>query len=176
MFEGGGVKGIASIGAMQVLEGRGMLAPVKRVGGTSAEAINALLFALGYSIAEQHELLGSLDFKRFLDDSLGVIRDVRRLAKDFGWHRGDFFATWIGEQIARRLGRPEATFAELAAKGGADLHVIGTNLSTGYAEVFSRERHGDMPLATAVRISMSIPLFFAAVRHGARADVLSTAA
>jgi NTE family protein len=28
-----------------------------------------------------------------------------------------------------------------------------------------------MPLAAAVRISMSIPLFFAAVRHGPRADV-----
>ena len=56
-FEGGGVKGIAYIGAMQILEGRGVLPGIRRVGGTSAGAINALIFALGYSIAEQQEIL-----------------------------------------------------------------------------------------------------------------------
>ncbi|TVQ66329.1 MAG: hypothetical protein EA373_13470 [Oceanospirillales bacterium] len=52
-----------------------------------------------------------------------------------------------------------------------DLYVIGTNLSTGFAEVFSAERHPDMELATAILISMLIPFFFAAVRHGDRQDV-----
>jgi predicted acylesterase/phospholipase RssA len=59
----------------------------------------------------------------------------------------------------------------LAAAGCPDLYVVGTNLSTGYAEVFSRERHPDMSLAKAVRISMSIPLFYQAVHHGDRRDV-----
>lgn len=171
VFEGGGVKGIAYVGAMKVLEQRGALAHIRRVGGTSAGAINALIYALGFSIAEQKHLLSSTDFKKFMDDSLGVIRDVRRLAREFGWHRGDFVATWLGELVERKLGRPDATFRDLVDAGHPDLYVIGTNLSTGWAEVFSAERHGDMPLARAVRISMSIPLFFAAVRHGARDEV-----
>ena len=45
------------------------------------------------------------------------------------------------------------------------------NLSTGYSEVFSLERHAEMPLLDAVRISMSIPLFFQAVRMGERDEV-----
>ena len=49
--------------------------------------------------------------------------------------------------------------------------MTGTNLSTGYSEVFSIERHADMPLASAVRISMSIPLFFPAVRCGENKDI-----
>ena len=49
--------------------------------------------------------------------------------------------------------------------------MVGTNLSTGYPEIFSADRHPDMPLTTAVRINMSIPLFFAAVRYGEREDV-----
>jgi NTE family protein len=106
-----------------------------------------------------------------MDDSFGVIRDIRRLAKSFGWYKGDFFSTWIGDLIKQKLGKNDATFADLADAGHPDLYVIGTNLSTGYAEVFSKERHGDMALASAVRISMSIPLFFAAVRYGARQDV-----
>jgi len=88
VFEGGGVKGIAYVGAMQVLEQRQALKGIKRVGGTSAGAINALLFSLGYTIVEQREILSSSNFKDFMDDSFGVIRDIRRLAKEFGWHKG----------------------------------------------------------------------------------------
>ena len=171
VFEGGGVKGIAYIGAMQVLENRGILPQIKRVGGTSAGAINALLFALGYSIVEQKEILRSTDFNDFMDDSWGAIRDVRRLARDFGWHKGDFFNSWVGERILGRLGNRHATFRDLKDANRPDLYVVGTNLSTGYAEFFSAERHPDMELATAVRISMSIPLFFAAVNHGPRNDL-----
>lgn len=171
IFEGGGVKGIAYVGAMQVLKDRGILPHIRRVGGTSAGAINALIFALGFDIPEQQEILRSTDFRKFMDDSFGMIRDTRRLAKHFGWHQGDFFIEWIGALIARRLGNPRATFQDLRTAGLPDLHVIGTNLSTGYAEAFSVERHPQMSLATAIRISMSIPLFFAAMRHGPREDV-----
>lgn len=172
VFEGGGVRGIAAIGAMQILAHRGHLDHIVRVGGTSAGAINALIFALGYSIREQREILASTDFRDFMDSSFGVIRDIRRLARHFGWHRGDFFRGWLSGLIESRLGRPDATFADLKAKPGApELYVIGTNLSTRFAEVFSAERHPDMPLIDALRISMSIPLFFAAVRHGERDDV-----
>lgn len=171
IFEGGGVKGIAYIGAMQIMEGRGLLTGIRRVGGTSAGAINALIFSLGYSIAEQQEILRSTDFRDFMDDSFGAIRDIRRLARDFGWHKGDFFESWIGDLIEERLGNRRATLGDLTAAGLPELYVIGTNLSTGYAEVFSAERHANMELATAVRISMSIPLFFSAMRYGEREDV-----
>jgi NTE family protein len=171
VFEGGGVKGIAYVGAMQVLAQRGLLGDVERVGGTSAGAINALIHALGYDVRAQREILDSTDFRKFMDDSFGLIRDVRRLAKSFGWHKGEFFSDWIGRLIKDRLGDARATFADLRAAKLPELHVIGTNLSTGYAEVFSVERHAGMPLATAVRISMSIPLFFAAMRLPPRDDV-----
>ena len=36
VFEGGGVKGIAYIGAMQILSQRGLLDDITRVGGASA--------------------------------------------------------------------------------------------------------------------------------------------
>ena len=171
VFEGGGVKGIAYIGAMQILEHRSVLEKIQRVGGTSAGAINALLFSLGYTIAEQRDILSETDFRDFMDDSFGIIRDIRRLAKKFGYHRGDFFSGWVGKLIEEKLGIPEATFGDLKAAGGPDLYMTGTNLSTGYSEAFSIERHADMPLAAAVRISMSIPLFFTAVRRGQEENV-----
>ncbi len=171
VFEGGGIKGIAAVGAMEVLGESGGLDSVVRVGGTSAGAINALIHALGYSIGEQLEILSSTDFEAFLDESFGVIRDLHRLATDFGWHRGEFFRGWLGALIAAKLGDREASFADLKKARGVCVYVVGTNLSTGFAEVFSHETHPTLPLVDAVRISMSIPLFFQAVRLGPKRSV-----
>ena len=69
VFEGGGVKGIAYVGALEVLQKKGILKDIKRVGGTSAGAINALLLALGYSNADQLKILKALNFKNFMDEA-----------------------------------------------------------------------------------------------------------
>ena len=49
VMEGGGIRGIAYGGALLELEQRGVLAGLRRVGGTSAGAIQAALLAVGYS-------------------------------------------------------------------------------------------------------------------------------
>ena len=170
VFEGGGVKGIAYIGAMQVMQEKKILAGIRRVGGTSAGAINATLFALGYTIAEQRRILKKLDFNNFMDDSWGLVRDTERLVKKFGWYKGDFFHHWISGLINKKLRNPHATFKDLKAADRPDLYVYGTNLSTRFGEVFSIEHTPTTRIADAVRISMSIPLFFAAFRN-ARKDV-----
>lgn len=170
VFEGGGVKGIAYLGAMQVMQEKGILANIKRVGGTSAGAINATLFALGYKLEEQRRILKKLNFNNFMDDSWGLMRDTDRLINKFGWYKGDFFHYWISELINTKLKNPNATFRDLEAAGRPALYVYGTNLSSHYGEVFSKEHTPTTRIADAVRISMSIPLFFAAFRN-ARNDV-----
>ncbi len=164
VFEGGGVKGIAYVGAMQVLEEKGVISGIERIGGTSAGAINATLLALGYSNAEQREIIWSLDFKNFMDSSWNIFSNINRVISHFGWYKGNFFREWMGSLIARKLKNPNATFKDLKDQGRPDLYVYGTNLCTRYGEVFSIERTPDMPIAEAVRISMSIPLFFAGVQ------------
>jgi len=174
VFEGGGVKGIAYVGALEVLQQKGILPQIQRIGGTSAGAINAILLGLGFSQAETQDLLWSLDFNRFMDGSWGLLRDLQRLTQDYGWYKGDYFRQWIAGLIQQKTGNGEATFADLEAmkssKGFKSLYFMGTNLSTGYAEVFSAEHSPRMTVADAVRISMSIPLFFAA-RRSVRGDV-----
>jgi len=170
VFEGGGVKGIAYVGAMAVLEKKGILRQIKRIGGTSAGAINATLFALGYSNVETRTILKKLDFNNFLDDSWGIIRDTDRLINKFGWYKGDFFHKWVRDRVKKKLGNGNATFKDLKQADKPDLYVYGTNLSTRFGEVFSYEHTPTTRIADAVRISMSIPLFFAAVRN-ARSDI-----
>jgi NTE family protein len=170
VFEGGGVKGIAYVGAMEVLEQKAILKQIARVGGTSAGAINAVMFALGYSNAETLRILKKLDFDNFLDDSWGLVRDSKRVIEDYGWYKGDFFHDWIGKLINKKLKNPNATFRDLKEAKRPDLYVYGTNLSTRFGEVFSVKHTPSTRIADAVRISMSIPLFFAAFKN-ARKDV-----
>ncbi|MFQ5931673.1 MAG: patatin-like phospholipase family protein, partial [Nitrospiraceae bacterium] len=147
---------------------------IKRVGGTSAGAINAVLLGLNYSQAETKKILIKLNFKNFLDDSWGFIRDTKRLIDEYGWYKGDYFRKWIGQIIKRKTGSSESNFADVHAmkkqKGFRDMYFVGTNLSTRFSEVFSFEHTPRMCIADAVRISMSIPLFFASKRS-ARGDV-----
>lgn len=174
VFEGGGVKGIACLGALEVMAERGIIAGIERIGGTSAGAINAILLGLGFTAAETKDILWSLDFQNFMDSSWGLIRDAERLTHEFGWYKGDFFRQWIGKLIEDKTGNSESTFADIEAlkakRGFKSLYFIGTNLSTSFSEVFSAEHTPRICVADAVRISMSLPLFFAA-RRSARGDV-----
>lgn len=174
IFEGGGVKGIAYLGALEILSSKGILNQVVRVGGTSAGAINAVLVGLNFTPEETKDILWELNFNNFLDDSWGIVRDTDRLLEQFGWYKGDFFRSWMGKLIKEKTGNSEATFADLeamkAGKQFKSLFLMGTNLSTRFSEIFSSEHTPRMCIADAVRISMSIPLFFAAKRN-VRGDV-----
>lgn len=168
VFEGGGVKGLAYVGAMEVLQAEGILGRIHRVGGTSAGAINATLFALGYSLSEQNEILRGMNFKSFMDDEWGIVRDSERLLTHFGWYKGDFFHQWISKLIEEKTGSPTYTFGDLWLDDGPELYMCATNVSTGYMEIFSHELTPELTIADAVRASMSIPLFFQAVRGASK--------
>lgn len=175
VFEGGGVKGIAYLGAIDVLSKEGILPKIERIGGTSAGAINAILLGLDFTPNEIKDILWSLDFNEFMDDSWGCLRDTDRLIEQFGWYKGDYFRNWIGKLIKEKTGSSETTFADIEAmknkgKNFKSLYFIGTNLSTSFSEIFSAEHTPRTCIADAVRISMSIPLFFAAKRS-TRGDV-----
>lgn len=166
VFEGGGVKGIAYVGALQALREKGILKGIKKVGGTSAGAINALLVGLNFTQDEIKEILWTLDFNSFKDDSIGLFRDVNRLMTEYGWYRGDVFKAWIENLITKKTGFIKITFKELKGIFNfKSLYFVGTNLSTGQSEIFSHEHTPNMIVADAIRISMSIPLFFKSVKY-----------
>src|SRR5436190_843421 len=67
VFQGGGVKGIAFLGALSVISEQKILDDVDRVGGSSAGAIVALLLGLGFSFEELKEQLNIVDFASWKD-------------------------------------------------------------------------------------------------------------
>ena len=170
VFEGGGVKGIAYVGALEVLDREGILNDIEKVSGTSAGAMIAVLVGLRYTADEVKEILWKLNFKKFMDSSFGIVRDTNRLIKEYGWYKGDFFRDLVADLIKTKTGDGEMTFEQIANMGKyRDIYLVGTDLSTGYSKMFSNYHTPGMKVADAARISMSIPLFFASVK-GADGD------
>ncbi|WP_324674661.1 patatin-like phospholipase family protein [Hymenobacter sp. GOD-10R] len=177
VMEGGGIRGIAYGGALQELEKRGVLAGIRRVGGTSAGAIQAALLAVGYSTTEIIDVVNHTPVQRLNDGRLIFFGGSTRLLKQYGWYRGDQFTKYMSELVGRKTGNPNLTLGQLhqlaQAGHGRDLYVTGTNLTTQRTEVFSYETHPQLRIADAVRISMSIPLYFRAVLLDAHGNIVT---
>lgn len=167
VFEGGGIKGVAYAGALDQLSQYGLLRSIRRVAGTSAGAITALLLALGYPIDEIIAIIRHTDYRKMADHDPGILRDSLRFLHRYGWYKGDAALRWFQQLIRNRGLDPQITFRQLARRRGdfRRLYVLGTNLSGQTGEIYSHETTPDMPAALAVRISISIPLFYQAIRR-----------
>ncbi len=176
VFEGGGVKGIGLAGALQTLEERGYVP--QNVAGTSAGAISAALLAAGYTADELREIIVSLDYRQFQDraweDKVPLIERSLSLLLDLGIYEGDRFLAWMRERLEAKGVR---TFADLVHPDFADdprfrsrLQVIASDVTTHELLVLPRDaaklgiEADELDVALAVRMSMSIPVFFEPVR------------
>lgn len=172
VVEGGGVKGLAYVGALQALEQHHLLEHIEHVAGASAGAITALALALGYSVEDIKAMLPT-ELTPFKDSYhwLGWLNPLNAIhaVRTFGMHPGLVFLQWIKQHIKARLGHEHATFADLHRQAKAsqataarfrDMYVISSNLSTKLGELFCYYTTPNFPIAEAVRMSMAIPLFF----------------
>ncbi len=166
VFKGGGVKGPAYVGCIEVLEANGKLDAVENVAGTSVGSITAALLAVGFNSAELRQAFVETNFSSIVADKGGVIGEGARLEKRFGLHTAHEFISQLKELINQGAGNPNITFKELDELVAKDptnfkhLFIIASNISTGNADVFSAANTPDIPIWKAVRCSMSIPILF----------------
>ncbi len=166
MFSGGGIKGFAFVGALQVLEDRGIY--FERVAGTSAGAILACFIAAGYSADEIEKLLDELDVATFLDSPMAFssIPFMRWINLYFrmGLYQGKELEKWFYEKLADK---DVYTFDDLPE--GA-LKLIASDLTNGKMIVLpdDLEEYGVNPgsflISRALRMSCGVPFFFQPVK------------
>jgi NTE family protein len=169
VFSGGGIKGLAFAGALEVAEERGYTDWVK-LAGTSAGAITAMALAVGYSAKELRERLEAYDFKKIADYGAPLgIGEAENLLLRRGLTHGNGLHEWIVELLANAP-KPAKTFGEL--EGEDRLRVVGVDLAHERMVVFPEDvdlyaddggrRYvpEEFPIADAVRISAGYPYFF----------------
>jgi NTE family protein len=186
VLEGGGVKGLALVGALEVLSGAGYT--VARVGGTSAGAlvgaVVAALQARGEDLVVLRDIALTLDYRRFRDRGLpldppgplGLLADAVSVVVEDGAYEGDYLRDWL-RGVLTDLG--VRTFGDLRRHDEGDdggvHHRYGLVVT---ATDLSRRRLVKLPwdypdygldpdeqdVAEAVRASASIPFFYEPVQ------------
>lgn len=180
VLEGGGVKGIGLVGAVNTL--RNTAYPdIQRVAGTSAGAIVAALIAAGMSSQRMTEVMRDLDYAKFEDAGLlphlGLPGKIVEILLHGGSYKTDYMHRWISGQLESCGIR---TWRDLRyTDAGADstlpdterykLVVIVSDISRGrmlrlpwdYRRLCDLDPD-DIPVADAVVASASIPFFFRA--------------
>lgn len=165
VFEGGGVKGLAYGGALKTLTEAKLLNHVKGYAGASAGAITAALCALGYTADEITTIIKDTDFSTFLDhEMLGTFSEMYELFTEYGEHSGTNFHKFMQKLVDEKTGNPDYTFGELWEDKGIQLVVVATDLNKLKTVYFSNLTYPTMPIADAVRMSMSIPFLFHPVK------------
>ena len=160
VFEGAGVRGIAYCGAIQEMESKKLMDSIERVGGTSSGAIVAMMISLGYSGKEIENIILETNFKKFNDGKFFFIGGINRMKKHYGWYKGKKIEKWFERIIKEKTGNGNITFEELRQAGFKDLYITGTSLNKQKPVVFSYDTYPKMKIKDAVRISVSIPLYF----------------
>jgi len=199
VFKGGGVRGIAYLGALQYLYEHNYMQYVERVAGTSAGAITALgvsMFPVDYQ--ELKRVADSLDYRKVPAEEdertpkltasrilalteryrdLALFKNLQcsmRLVQEKGWYSSDYFYNWLRSIIEQRftIKKETYTFADFKnpkihknKQPFLDLYITGTDVSNRVPRIFSFETTPDMEVALAVRISMSIPLYFETIEY-----------
>ncbi len=164
-LEGGGLRGIAYAGAFKALEDNGTMQQIKNIAGSSAGAIAGLMVSIGYKADEIDSILMTLKFQKFNDGKGGLIGKYKRIKRNFGIYKGDKYEIWLREMLMKKTGNGDLTFTQLHElklndKNYKDLFCTGTNISKQRLEVFSYKNTPTFSVATAVRISGGVPLYF----------------
>ncbi|MHA6130452.1 patatin-like phospholipase family protein [Pseudomonas fluorescens group sp. PF-1] len=158
VLKGGGVKGLALVGALLELE---RWYEFDEFIGTSAGSIVAALMALGCSAGDLERILRKTDFGSFKDSSLlssmwSAVR-VRYL------HSGRSFEEWFWSQVKQSyIARTGKVQPPMMRDADRHLVVFATQRNVGLVRFDSEDptaRQNHL-ITFAVRASMSIPGFF----------------
>lgn len=162
VFEGGGVRGIGLVGAVQVLEDQGY--EWNKLAGTSAGSIVATLLASGYSGKELIDIMNDLDYQQMIGDTwldkIPLVGKGLEVWFQFGVHDNDYLEKWIENLLGKKGIHSFADFPD------DKLKIIASDISNGRMIIFpdSLDYYNvpreNMSVAKAVRMSCSIPFFF----------------
>jgi NTE family protein len=158
-IKGGGVRGIAYVGALQVLEEKRLLEGIERVAGTSAGALVAGMLCAGYNSEQIHGWMRKLDFKKF---KAGW--NPFRILRSYGLYSGDYILHFIHSFLkdSPKKIQADTTFEKMADAGCKKLYTFACDLNLHAVSEFSVDKTPQVVVAEAIRASMSIPLFFKA--------------
>lgn len=163
VFRGGGPLAFSYIGAMEVLDKKGLLTGIERTTGASAGALFATLVALNLTPEEMRDFMFSIK-----NPTMNLLTDLKipeNLHEHYGMLSTDYIIKPLEQLLEQKTGNKDITFSQLQAIGGfKKLYVVATDLSTTSSITFSHENPKlDISISKAVSASNALPIAYMSV-------------
>lgn len=163
VFAGGGMRGVAYVGALDVLKKRGSLGSIRGVAGVSIGSLIAFLYAIGYDIDEMRQIAFDIDFNTLQHVDEDTVFSV---LENYGIDDGAGIRAFLGNLLVSRGFKPSATFADLKSTGKIALRVYACRIRDGATVEFSSRTSPSTSIVDALCASMAVPLYFVPVCIG----------
>lgn len=163
VFSGGGVRVIAYLGALQVLEEKGLLKSVKEFCGVSAGGLTALMLALGYSMNVLGRFCNEYDFSelRSLEPE-----SIFEITETYGLDNGENVQKLIHKILKHKGFSADTTFQQLAESGRAkSIRFWAADIQNLRPIEFSARCTPNISVAFGLQASMAIPLYYKPLVH-----------
>jgi NTE family protein len=151
------MRGLAHIGALEVLQERGLLKAVKEYIGISAGSFCAFAVCIGCTLAELRTVSALLDFS--LMQSI-TPETTFKFLESFGFDSGENLDKLLTVLLRSKGFRPDLTFRDLAATKAPLLRIFATDLNLCMPKEFSAVLTPDVKIIQALRASTCIPIYF----------------
>ena len=157
VLSGGGVKGVAMIGALSRLQ---HLCNFTHFAGASVGALISSLLCV-CTVDDIVHLLYTTQFS-FVQDMCMSLDDMY---SNYGLLEPSYILSIVSKQYKTILGIPDPSFQELYEYSSKKLYIVGTNLTKQCGETFRVDHSPHMSVLKAIEISISIPFIFKKVRY-----------
>jgi predicted acylesterase/phospholipase RssA len=159
VISGGGMRAVAHIGAVQVLEERGLMKGIKECIGVSAGAMFSFCLCIGYTMKEIEKIITEFDFQLIRSISAETLMEFPTA---FGIDDGANLLRFLHSLMKQRGIDPNVTFADLQTK--KSFRCYATDLCTCTYKEFSKEKTPNVKVTTALQASMCLPSYFVPIQ------------
>lgn len=171
VISGGGMKSLATIGSLGVLENLGVLKNITKYAGSSAGSVICVLLAMNLTPEEIRNTVFS--------QGIGLSNDSPwmvpyNLLFGYGLHSASKLIKYIENLFEIHNFSKNTTFKDLYEKTNKTVVITGTSLNERDTYFFSHTTFPDMKLTDALRISTSIPLYFTCVKYSIKNNAVKT--
>lgn len=156
---GGGVCGIAHVGAYSAFEEKGVV--FTNFAGASIGSVVAAFAAVRATSTQIRDFM-QFDFSTLLDDDYGFVRDDYRLWYECGYYKGDALENKIEQFLETVTGVKGLTFSATHSLFGTCLKIPVTQVWKSGCEtkIYSHETTPDELISRACRMSCTYPGIF----------------
>jgi NTE family protein len=162
ILSGGGMSGIAMLGTLHEMYNQNLLNHVNRIIGTSIGGVIGFLINMGYTPQIIFEIITELDFNIFREincDRIMMFYDT------LGFADGTTIMKIIRILQKHKKIDDSITFKQLYEITNVELLITGYNLNKSNTDCFNYIDNPDMSVLLAIRITISIPLYFKPVKY-----------